>query len=651
MRRFAYRKIVSACVHPERLCALVVVACKVGHVDVQRDGLARVGLKQLGLFIVHKLNGGLLNVALFIGELRIQLHHRLAGNFAGVGYRHLCDGGGAVFGNFNAVEVLREGGVRKAVAERIGDFPVVYPLAVGIGKAERARLGVVCRIGAGLGGHRAAGIVRKQTVGISRLVIAVAGVYAFGLHEVRVDVHARVLVVRIVVRGIVGGHLFGIAPLCGRAVVLNGGRSGAVHRIDVAQPARGVDLALERLRHGLEAVDARIAYPHYGVDAVVRLEAFDLHLVYGVDEHDHLIEVGLGGVDERLLLRADAQNVARIRGDARSKARGARREGGIFTARPAENDYSGVVIVPVTRVAVVYAYLGERELLGIGGAVIFRIYGRQRAITLAAPLLVCKIFLICAQHVGIYVEMLGKIRFYRAAVGVVIYNCLVGDAAARGAAVVRREAAYAQQRHLGLLLRERKSVALVFEKHERFGSLAYGKLLHLLYRVGGAFIARAVRPLAVVLVHLEAGAYGAGVFVERRLILFHDYGSRNRQHKYESKDERQPAKQSCFVVHKSSCLDFFLRAGNLIHFHFLRAIESIYVYKNFTTAFALVGIKFDLLCIRNGKPLTYFKQNTTKNAPVKDAFYHFYIITTKTAKPRALRLCCALRIPRRAAEA
>ena len=455
MRRIADCEVICACVeHISAVAFLVVIAREVGHIDVEGHGFGSAGRKLFGLFVVDKLNCGLFNAALFIGHLCIELNYRFSRNVARVCNFHCSDCSLMIVGNVNVYKFLSKFGVRKAVTERIGNFLRVYPLAVGGCGHKRHVLQVVIYISACLCGDCIARVSCKEAVGIPRLIVTVAGIDAFCLYEVRVYVHAAVIgsVCPIGTGGIRIGKI--ALPVVGilQAVVHHCGSERAVYRIDVSEMAGGADLAEKHVCNGCKAVYAGIAYPHNGVDFRILFKTFDIHLVGGVDEHDHVVRAGLCLVDYRPLFVAYAEDIAAIGSDSATEAFFTGIEAGTFAAHPAENNYGRVAVVAVVELVAGDSEFGERGLCGIGRAVEALILGSLSAEARAAPREIGAVIFISLNHCGVYVEHFFEVGLQSALVGVVVYYALIGNGAAGGAAVVRRIAAYAEQRYLGPVL-------------------------------------------------------------------------------------------------------------------------------------------------------------------------------------------------------
>ena len=534
MRVVADGEVIGARIHHKGLGAFIVVAGEVGKVYVEDDRLAGAACELVRLFIVDELDGRFFHAALGVRGLRVQLHHRFARSAARVGDGHFHGGGLLIGCDLHVAQLLLEGGVREAVTEGIGNFVAVVPST---GSCGRAVVGGGGHIGARRGIGCAA--VAFDDVGIAGLIIAVAGVDAFRLDEVRVDV----FVARVV--GFVRPHDLG-AGLCA-AVVPHGGSERRVDRVHVAEVPGRSGLALQDGGDGLKAVHAGIADPHDGVDIGVVFQGLDLEGAGRVEQDDDLVKVRLRLVDDLLFLFADAEDVARVRlydGGARLRRRRPAHftgvEADVFTARPAQHDDGGVVVFLICRsiVGVVARQLVQGQLHGIGAADRFAPDGRLCAEARAAPGEGVAVCLVRRQHFGVDVERGLECR--RGGVAQVDRS-LIGDAAAARAAVICGVAAQAEQRHLGFAARERKSAVFVFQKHEGLRSLSDGEIFQARYRIGNGRELRAVRPLAAVAVYDHLRAERVRVLIQRAAIVFHDGCHCDRQHQQHGEEHRQTA--------------------------------------------------------------------------------------------------------------
>ena len=127
-------KIVIACFEdPCADCAVrlgncLVITCKERGIDLDSDCLARAGRQLRGLCKAHQLHCGLLQTAVCVRCLHIELYNRLACDTAGVGN---CDFSAADLADCDVyrIEFLLKCRVGSAVSERIGDFIRIGPCA------------------------------------------------------------------------------------------------------------------------------------------------------------------------------------------------------------------------------------------------------------------------------------------------------------------------------------------------------------------------------------------------------------------------------------------------------------------------------------------------------------------------------------------
>ena len=292
MRVRADGEVVVAGVDDVGLGAIGVVGGEVRQINLHGDGLGCAGLQRRSLFKVHQLHSGLFHavLAVIVGVRHacVHFHDALARHVAGILHSHGDGRGLLVIRNGHAVQRLLEGGVGQTVAEGIDDFVGVIPCAV-LGGDGAVSVGV----GASLG-FRAA--VAQHNIGIAGFVVAVAGVDAFRLNQVGVDIRFRREVRRVRPRDV--------------AVVRHSGREGAVLRHHVAKVRGGRDGAVEHVRHAGEAD------PDDCVDVRVVLQVGDFHRVRGVDQHDDLVEVRLRLVNHRHFLVREGEDVAGNGADA-----------------------------------------------------------------------------------------------------------------------------------------------------------------------------------------------------------------------------------------------------------------------------------------------------------------------------------------------
>ena len=529
-------EVVVARIHDVGLRAVGVIAGQVRHVHVDGDGLGFARFQQAGLLVVHQLDGGLLHavltIVLGVRGGGVQLDDGLAGHVARVGHGHGGGGGLLVAGHLHRVERLVERGVAQAVAERVHDLVGVVPRAV---RGGHGAVGV--RIGAGRG---LLTTVAHHDVRIPGLVVPVAGIDALGFDEI--GVHGRVL-----------GEVGRIRPR-DVAVVLHGRGHGAVLGEQVTERAGGVDGAVERIGHAVEAVGARVADPHDRVDVRILLQIGDLHRVDGVDEHDDGVEVGLGLLDQRHLLVGQAQDIAGHGVHAVGQTGLARIVAVAVLAGRTADHYDGRVVVLAVLRGVVGVELGQlvqRQLARIVVLGDIRILGDDAAAELRGrPLLVREVGLVRGQHRGVELEaLLGeRVRDLNGRVA-------VGDRAA-GAAVDRRVAAHAEHRDLRVL-GDRQRVVLVLQQDVGLLALLERELLETVVRLLGRLEFRLVGPGVLVVVRglgdgllaacTEEGIDRGAVHLQRQACDDGD-GQQQRAHR------RQPSPDVCSFEHLSSLI-------------------------------------------------------------------------------------------------
>ena len=94
-----------------------VIGSHVLHVEGDGQGLGSAGLQHVGLVEGDEVGAGLLNAAVGVGRIVVDLDHILAGHIAGVGDGHVKGNGAVALGD--GTRLLGEGGVAQAVAEGI----------------------------------------------------------------------------------------------------------------------------------------------------------------------------------------------------------------------------------------------------------------------------------------------------------------------------------------------------------------------------------------------------------------------------------------------------------------------------------------------------------------------------------------------------
>ena len=448
-------KVVIARLHNVGFGVLAVVAGEVRQIHRHGDGLAFAGVQGAGLFVVHQLHSGffdvVLTVVIGIGGAGIQLHHSLAGHVAGVGGGHGDGGGLFVAGHHHLIQRLFKAGIGQAVAEGVHHFVVVCPYAVRLGhRAVRIRIGARGSVCAAVAQH---------DISIAGLVIAVAGVDAFALDQVRVHIGALAEV------GSVGpGNV---------AVVLHGGRQRAVFSERVAQMRGGRNRAVQHIGHAVEAIRAGEADPQDGVNLGVVLQVGDLHGIGGVDQHNDLVEIGFGFLDHCHFLVAQAQDVAGHGGNAFGQTRLAGIIAVAALAADTAHHHDGrvaVLAVCAGEIGVQRGQLVHGQLTGVAVGRDLSVRGQDAAAELGrGPGLIREERLIRGQSLGVQPE---------AALGECVKDLDGGFAVRHAAAVVAvhgRVAADAQHGDFGIAA-QRQGVIVVFQQGKGLLRGADGKI-------------------------------------------------------------------------------------------------------------------------------------------------------------------------------
>ena len=204
----------------------------------ERHGLTLAAGKGGGLSEVRKLDGALLGLPGFPGQLDVELHHVLALSVEAAVVGDLDLGGHGVARSVpvDAQKLLGEVGIALPRAEGVDHFVRVVPAAV---------FGSIDALGA-------VGVVdAEHRVLIARLIVLVAYIDALGIDEILVLVEAGEIR-----KGKVAG-------------ILHGGGAERIRGIGDHVSAGGVGLAGQKIRNAGKAVVAGIADPQNRVHAVV----------------------------------------------------------------------------------------------------------------------------------------------------------------------------------------------------------------------------------------------------------------------------------------------------------------------------------------------------------------------------------------------
>ena len=248
---------------------LVIVGSQILDRDGEVDGLALAGGKLAGLGEVQQVCGGLLNAAVGVRRIIIDLHDILAGSRAGIG-----DGDGelqaaAVAGD--VAHLLGEGGVAQAVAKGIDNFLVVVDEAF-IGSSLIELVADIDALSVVDEGCSSACGVEEAGIGIQ-----LGGV---GVLEVTEVVPPR--------------------------------RSGQVSSIGVSGTAGGVDLTGDHAAKALKAGLTGAGAEQDALDLGVVLDPVHLESVCAVVNDDDVVEVGSDEVDELFLAVGQLQEVVAL---------------------------------------------------------------------------------------------------------------------------------------------------------------------------------------------------------------------------------------------------------------------------------------------------------------------------------------------------
>ena len=248
---------------------LVIVGSQILDRDGEVDGLALAGGKLAGLGEVQQVCGSLLNAAVGVRRIIIDLHNILAGSRAGIGDGDRELQAAAVAGD--VAHLLGEGGVAQAVAKGIDNFLVIVDEALIGGSlielvADVDALNVVDEGGSGTLGVKATGVgIELGSVGVLEV-----------------------------------------------AEVVPPRRSGQVSSIGVSGTAGGIDLTGDHAAKALKAGLTGAGAEQDALDLGVILDPVHLESVCAVVNDDDVVEVGSDEVDELFLAVGQLQEVVAL---------------------------------------------------------------------------------------------------------------------------------------------------------------------------------------------------------------------------------------------------------------------------------------------------------------------------------------------------
>ena len=262
--------VVIALLQHVRLSVLLVVGGHVVIVELDLHGLGSARLELLGLFERNQVLGCLLDAAIGVRRVVVDLDHVLAGLIAGVGDGHIERDLAVLVGDL--AHLLLERRVGQAVAEREHDGVVVVDQTfVGGGLIELVANVDAFDVVDERRGHRDL-VATEAHVGSSEIIRIVVSELA-----VRADG-----------RSVAGGGAIGVVEHSGLGQVLRervGGLAGRIH------------IAGEHLTQCGEAGLASRRAPHDGLDLRIVVEEIELERVRAVVDERHLLEVAGDQVD------------------------------------------------------------------------------------------------------------------------------------------------------------------------------------------------------------------------------------------------------------------------------------------------------------------------------------------------------------------
>ena len=250
--------------------ATLVLAVKAGHVlgvKSQGQGLGSARLNGVGLAEGDEVGGSLLNAAIGVRRVEVDLHGVLTGHTAGVGDGDIQGDGAVSLGH--GVDFLGKGGVGQAVAEGILNGLVIVDQALGGGS----------------------------------LVELVADVDALNIVD---EVRGNLLWItaKQAGSGVTNGIRIGVGE---SADVVEVRCSGQVVDESVGRVAGGVDLTGNNLAQGVEAGLAGAGAPDNALDLGVLIDEAQLEGVGSVVNQHNVVEVGADEVDHVALSLAQGE--------------------------------------------------------------------------------------------------------------------------------------------------------------------------------------------------------------------------------------------------------------------------------------------------------------------------------------------------------
>ena len=277
--------VVIALLQHVRLSVLLVVGGHVVIVELDLHGLGSARLELLGLFERNQVLGCLLDAAIGVRRVVVDLDHVLAGLIAGVGDGHIERDLAVLVGDL--AHLLLERRVGQAVAEREHDGVVVVDQTfVGGGLIELVANVDAFDVVDERRGHRDL-VATEAHVGSSEIIRIVVSELA-----VRADG-----------RSVAGGSAIGVVEHSGLGQVLHervGGLAGRIH------------IAGEHLTQCGEAGLAGRRAPQHGLDLRILGQEVELERVGAVVDERHLLEVLGDQVDHVALGLGQLQEVLAI---------------------------------------------------------------------------------------------------------------------------------------------------------------------------------------------------------------------------------------------------------------------------------------------------------------------------------------------------